>query len=81
MAQFTLEDLGINPAIARDRVEKFRKHDEKVLQQQYLVYDDEAALIQSAKDALTDLNKLFEADTDSVSEDGDTAQLRRPSPV
>ena len=67
MSRLVLEDLGLDPAIAADRVAKFEKLDAKVLQQQYLVYDDEAALVQSAKDALDDLQKLFEAD---VEQDG-----------
>ena len=67
MSRLVLEDLGLDPAVADDRVAKFEKHDAKVLQQQYLVYDDEAALVQSAKDALDDLQKLFEAD---VEQDG-----------
>jgi glutathione-regulated potassium-efflux system protein KefB len=65
MSRLVLEDLGIDPALARDRVEKFRAHDASVLQAQYLVYDDEAALVQSTKDALDDLQKLFEADSES----------------
>jgi glutathione-regulated potassium-efflux system protein KefB len=64
MSRLVLEDLGLDPAIANDRVAKFEKHDAKVLQQQYLVYDDEAALVQSAKDALDDLQRLFEADVE-----------------
>lgn len=63
MARLVLEDLGLDPALAADRVEKFRAHDANVLQGQYLVYDDEAALVQSAKDALDDLERLFEADS------------------
>ncbi len=64
LSRLVLEDLGLDPAVAKDRVEKFEKHDAKVLQQQYLVYDDEAALVQSSKDALDDLQKLFEADVE-----------------
>ena len=63
MARLVLEDLGLDPSLAADRVEKFRSHDANVLQTQYLVYDDEVALVQSAKDALGDLERLFEADT------------------
>jgi glutathione-regulated potassium-efflux system protein KefB len=63
MSRLVLEDLGMDPALAADRVEKFRVHDANVLKAQYLVYDDEAALVQSAKDALDDLERLFEADT------------------
>ena len=35
---------------------------EKLLAEQYLVYDDEAKLVQTTKEALADLDKLFEAD-------------------
>ena len=68
MSRLVLEDLGLDPALAADRVEKFRVHDANVLKSQYLVYDDEAALVQSAKDALDDLERLFEADTADESE-------------
>jgi glutathione-regulated potassium-efflux system protein KefB len=63
ISRLVLEDLGLDPALAADRVEKFRVHDANVLKLQYLVYDDEAALVQSTKDALDDLERLFEADT------------------
>ena len=35
---------------------------DEVLRSQYLEYDDDAALVQSTKDALHDLQQLFEAD-------------------
>lgn len=62
MAKHVLTDLGMAPEVAQDRVARFRSHDEKLLQSQYLVYDDDAALLQSAKDALVDLDRLFQAD-------------------
>jgi glutathione-regulated potassium-efflux system protein KefB len=62
MATHVLTNLGIAPQVAKDRVARFRTHDEKLLQTQYLVYDDEAALLQSSKDALADLDRLFQAD-------------------
>ena len=62
MSRRVLVDLGIDAQTAAERVEKFREHDLAVLQAQYLVYDDDAALVQSAKDALDDLERLFEAD-------------------
>jgi glutathione-regulated potassium-efflux system protein KefB len=74
MSRLVLEDLGLAPSIAADRVAKFEKLDAKVLQQQYLVYDDEAALVQSAKDALDDLQRLFEAD---VEQDGSAVTQSR----
>jgi glutathione-regulated potassium-efflux system protein KefB len=63
MATQVLEDLGVDPDTARQRVDKFRQHDEELLRTQYLVYDDDAALQQSARDALKDLDQLFAADT------------------
>jgi glutathione-regulated potassium-efflux system protein KefB len=69
MSRLVLEDLGLDPQLAADRVEKFRLADAEVLKSQYLVYDDEAALMQSAKDAFADLERLFEADSASEKEE------------
>ncbi len=63
MAQHVLEGLGLDSKLAKDRVEKFRTHDEELLKTQYLMYDDEVALVQSSKDALVELGRLFEADS------------------
>ena len=60
------EALGYDPATAADYVERFRQHDEKLLQHQYPVYDDEAALMQSAKEARADLEQLFQADSGQI---------------
>lgn len=57
-----LEALGVPAAEAADKVERFRQHDEALLRQQHLVYDDEAALIASSQEALRELATLFEAD-------------------
>ena len=65
MSRLVLEDLGLDPAVAAERVEKFRAHDEELLKSQYLVYDDDAALMQGAREAFDDLQRLFEADTSS----------------
>jgi glutathione-regulated potassium-efflux system protein KefB len=50
------------PDVIDARIARFRKHDEQVLRAQYLVYDDETALVQTSKEALHDLQQLFEAD-------------------
>jgi glutathione-regulated potassium-efflux system protein KefB len=65
MARLALEELGVESTTAAERVEKFRVHDAQLLKTQYLVYDDEVALMQSAKEAFADLERLFEADTNS----------------
>jgi glutathione-regulated potassium-efflux system protein KefB len=58
----TLEGLGLDEATAAARVERFREHDEAMLREQYLIHDDESALIQSAGEARAELARLFEAD-------------------
>lgn len=64
MTRCTLEALGLSQELAADRVERFRRHDEDLLRKQALVYDDETQLIQSTRDALLDLQRLFEADAE-----------------
>jgi glutathione-regulated potassium-efflux system protein KefB len=63
MTRQVMEALGMSPELANDRIERFKKHDEQLLKTQYLVYDDDAALVQTSKEALVDLQQLFEADT------------------
>ena len=62
LSQQVLEALGVPPEVAADRRERFRQHDEKMLLDQHLVYDDEAALIASSQQAFQDLENLFAAD-------------------
>ena len=62
MGQQVMEALGVPPDVAAERRERFRQHDEQILREQHLVYDDEAALIASSQQARQDLEKLFEAD-------------------
>lgn len=58
-----LEALGQPPRVAQERVAQFREHDEALLKTQHLLYDDDAALIQSSQDALIELEQIFAADT------------------
>lgn len=64
MTRQTLESLGISAEDAASEVERFRHRDVELLKLQYLVYDDEAKLVQTTREAIEDLNKLFEADAD-----------------
>ncbi|MEO9214565.1 MAG: monovalent cation:proton antiporter-2 (CPA2) family protein [Rhodanobacter sp.] len=64
----TLEALGLSHELAVDRVERFRRHDEDLLKKHALVYDDETKLMQSTRDALVDLQRLFEADAEPGAE-------------
>lgn len=62
MAQQILQALGMPAETAKHRVEMFDAHDDELLKSQYLVYDDEGALVQSSKEALADLERLFAND-------------------
>jgi glutathione-regulated potassium-efflux system protein KefB len=75
MTRKTLEALGMPTELAVDRVERFRRYDEKLLKAQYLVYDDETRLVQTSREALADLQKLLEADMAPEAE-----QERRDAP-
>ncbi|MEP6897598.1 MAG: monovalent cation:proton antiporter-2 (CPA2) family protein [Rhodanobacter sp.] len=68
MTRKTLQALGLSAELAADRVERFRRYDEDLLKKQSLVYDDETQLIQSTRDALVDLQQLFEADAEPGAE-------------
>jgi glutathione-regulated potassium-efflux system protein KefB len=68
MTRKTLEGLGLSSERAADRVERFRRADEQLLKTQALLYDDEAKLVQSSREALADLQRLFEADAEPQTE-------------
>jgi glutathione-regulated potassium-efflux system protein KefB len=63
IARYVLIALGYDEATAKEHLRRFREHDERVLANQYPVYDDEAALLQTAEEARADLQRLFEVDT------------------
>lgn len=62
IGRHVLESLGVPAEQASERTARFRAHDEKLLLAQHLVYDDDAALVASAHEALRELEHLFEAD-------------------
>ena len=70
MSQQVLEQLGFDAALAAQRVDKFREFDENLLVEQHLFYDDETAIMQNARDAQLDLDRLFEADMARESSSG-----------
>lgn len=63
MAALTLKALGLDDAQAKASVEMFREHDEQLLRDQHLVYDDDVALRQTTREAYAELQGLFEADS------------------
>ncbi len=62
MARLTLTALGVRAGQAETSVAMFRAHDEKLLRDQHLVYDDDIALRQTTREAYAELQGLFEAD-------------------
>jgi glutathione-regulated potassium-efflux system protein KefB len=62
LGEQVLVELGVPPAVAHDHAQRFRVHDERMLNAQYLVHDDEDALMQTAQEARRELEQLFEAD-------------------
>ncbi|MBN6149103.1 cation:proton antiporter [Xanthomonas sp. AmX2] len=70
LSERVLVSLGLPPDTARDRIARFRDHDRQLLRAQHLVYDDDAAVIQTSRDARTDLMKLFEADASEAPGEG-----------
>ena len=68
MTKQALVALGLTPEQAVDRVERFRRQDAELIKAQYLVYDDETKLVQTTREALADLERLFEADASPEAE-------------
>lgn len=62
LSEKVLVNLGLSADTARDRIARFRQHDEQLLRAQHLVYDDDTAVVQTSRDARADLMHLFEAD-------------------
>ena len=62
MTEQVLGALGVPEATLQQRLRTFVDHDDALLKKQYLVYDDDAAIMQSARDAVKDLEALFSAD-------------------
>ncbi|MDT4860964.1 Glutathione-regulated potassium-efflux system protein KefB [compost metagenome] len=62
MSRQALLGLGLTPDQADSRIRRFQRHDEEVLAAQHQVYDDDAAVIQTARQARAELEHLFDAD-------------------
>ena len=62
VAAAVLEALGETPAGAREAVRRFRQYDQKTLQAQYQVKEDEQKFLATSLAAAQQLERLFEAD-------------------
>ncbi len=63
MGEQVLAALGMPGEMASDHARRFREHDEELLRAQHLVYDDDAALMQTSRESRAELMQLFEADS------------------
>lgn len=72
MTRRTLIGLGLSETQAAARIDRFKRHDEQVLNRQHLIYDDAAKVMQSALEARTELSELFESDR--IDEEASDAQ-------
>ncbi|RMN25446.1 Glutathione-regulated potassium-efflux system protein, partial [Pseudomonas cannabina] len=59
MSRQTLMGLGLSEEQANARISRFKRHDEQVLAAQHEVYDDDAKVLQTAREARADLAQLF----------------------
>jgi glutathione-regulated potassium-efflux system protein KefB len=78
LSEQLLIDLGVNREEARISLRRFLAHDEKTLQEQHAVYQDEAQMIQTSRQAAKELEGLLQSDTDdseSVKGEGPEAPL------
>ena len=62
MAEHVLHGLGKPEDEAKKTVQVFKRHDEATLVKQHAIHHDESKLIQSAKEAASELEELFESD-------------------
>lgn len=62
LTELALRSLGDSEAQARRTVQKFREHDEGVLDRAFAFRGDDVKLVQTAKDAAEELKGILEAD-------------------
>ncbi len=62
LARQVLEGLDFTPEQAQQGVNTFRDYDDELMRRQHAIYQDEAKLIESAREAMKELESLFESD-------------------
>jgi len=77
IAKETLSQLGFSSKDVNDTVKKFQDHDERRLQLHYAVYQDQEKLMEMARQAVKELEELFEEDVALEAEDDKTHQNRK----
>lgn len=62
MGKSVLQFLGLQEENVKKMIEKFQVYDEEILRRQHAVYQNEKLLIETSKQAASDLENLFEND-------------------
>lgn len=62
MAELVLKEIGVPVEKARHRVQTFREHDERGLQEQHKIHHDEKEFIAHSKQAVSQLEKAMQGD-------------------
>jgi glutathione-regulated potassium-efflux system ancillary protein KefC/glutathione-regulated potassium-efflux system protein KefB len=81
LAQNVMQGLGLAHWEARDAAETFRRHDEGQLESQHAIYHDETQLIQTSKDALKELEGIFDNDMYSTTSSAVSPPTFSPSDI
>ncbi|WP_343681744.1 monovalent cation:proton antiporter-2 (CPA2) family protein [Acinetobacter baylyi] len=77
MAYRALCELGIPEQQAYDNIELFRDYDEKLLTQQQNIYNDEQKVFETHRNALAELEHLFESDERHQTKRNSEVNLKR----
>ncbi|MFN3586058.1 MAG: hypothetical protein ACK4UT_01025, partial [Moraxellaceae bacterium] len=63
LAEQVLQGLGLSAEAARAGARRFREYDEALMVRQQAVYQDEARLTETTRQAMEELENLFESDS------------------
>ena len=74
LARKVLTGLGITEEKAAAGVARFQQYDEALIRRQQAIYQDEARLIETTRQAMDELENLFESDA-MAAEDKSSEQL------
>ena len=76
MARDVLVNIGFNQINAELSVKRFREYDDQLMIRQQAIYQNETALVESAKQAMQELEGLFESDSRAARRTTDEAENR-----
>jgi hypothetical protein len=75
LAQQVLLGLGFSAARAERSINTFRQYDEKLLARQHAIYQDETRMVETAREAMEELQNLFESDERAAANSDDAGEV------